>query len=240
LKDLAFAGKDVSEALAAAGATLGLPVAALRYVVLDPGSPGRVGAKPTPARIAVMLDQPPSAALRSEEASEGDEAGDPRGAIREAVRALAEAARLDLTAEVVEDHEGVVVRLEGQDRTFFFGADGRGEVLRAFEHLLQRMFAPASRPIRVECEGYRERRDAALAAEARALAEVVRQEGRPRTMPPQNAYERRVVHLALTGASGIVTYSVGEGTDRRVTVAPAPVTVAEPPEPRHDEPGSEV
>ena len=53
-------------------------------------------------------------------------------------------------------------------------------------------------------------------------AEVVRQEGRPRTMPPLNAYERRIVHVALTDASGIVTYSVGEGADRRVTIAPAP------------------
>ena len=40
-------------------------------------------------------------------------------------------------------------------------------------------------------------------------------------MPPLNAYERRVVHMALSGVPGIVTYSVGEGADRRVTVGPA-------------------
>ncbi len=36
-----------------------------------------------------------------------------------------------------------------------------------------------------------------------------------------NAYERRVVHVALQAEPGVTTYSVGQGSDRRVTVAPA-------------------
>jgi hypothetical protein len=39
-------------------------------------------------------------------------------------------------------------------------------------------------------------------------------------MEPLNAYERRIVHLALQDAPGVTTFSVGEGRDRRVTVAP--------------------
>jgi len=225
MKDRAFSGRDVEDALASAGAALGLPVKALRYVVLDPGSPGRVGAQATPARIAVLLDEPghPGQEDDSEELYD-DEEEDPLALIREVVQALVEAAGIEVAAAVAEEREAVVVRLEGPDRAFFYGEDGRGEVLRALEHLLQRMFGPdvAPRPIRAECEGFRERRDAALAAEAQALAEVVRQEGQPRTMPPLNAYERRIVHVALTGAPGVVTYSVGEGMDRRVTIAPAP------------------
>ncbi|HSB62428.1 MAG TPA: R3H domain-containing nucleic acid-binding protein [Vicinamibacteria bacterium] len=237
MKDRAFSGKDVPEALLAAGAALGLPVESLRFVVLDPGSPGRVGARPTPARIAVLLDDqrvsPGGGDDREDESGEG---ADPRAWIRQVVREVGEAAGIEVGAEVEEGREMVVVRLEGRDRGFFLGEDGRGEVLRAVEHLLQRMFAPdvAPLPIRVECEGYRERRDAALAAEARALAETVRREGHPLAMPPLNAYERRVVHMALTGVAGIVTYSVGEGADRRVTVAPA--GPGEPPERGHDEP----
>ena len=225
MKDRAFSGKDVEDALAAAGAALGLPVASLRFVVLDPGSPGRVGASPTPARIAVILDAPPPPVREAEpnDGFEGEEA-DPLAGIREVVRALAETAGLDVSVEIEEGREAVVVRLDGPDRTFFFGEDGHGEVLRAVEHLLQRMFAPDLVPLslRVECGGFRDRRDAALETEARALAERVRSEGRPLTMPPLNAYERRVVHVALSGVPGIATYSVGEGADRRVTVGPAP------------------
>jgi spoIIIJ-associated protein len=40
-------------------------------------------------------------------------------------------------------------------------------------------------------------------------------------MEPMNAYERRVVHVALQAEPGVTTYSVGEGPSRRVTVAPA-------------------
>ncbi|HEX9202504.1 MAG TPA: R3H domain-containing nucleic acid-binding protein [Vicinamibacteria bacterium] len=239
MKDRPFSGRDVEDALAAAGAALGLPVAALRYVVLDPGSPGRVGAKPTPARIAVMLDEPGPAAQEGEPEELFDEEDDPLALIGEMVQALAEAAGIEVAAQVAEEREAVVVRLDGPDRGFFFGEDGRGEVLRAFEHLLQRMFGPdvAPRPIRAECAGFRERRDAALAEEAHALAEAVRREGRPRTMPPLNAYERRIVHVALTEAPGVVTYSVGEGADRRVTIAPAPGPKG--PESGGPEPGSD-
>jgi len=239
MKDRAFTGKDVAAALVAAGAALGLPVEALRFVVLDPGSPGRVGARPTPARIAVLLDERVATGKTTDdEDDEGREGEDPRAGIRQVVRVLGEAAGIEVGAEVEEGRDMVVVRLVGRDRGFFVGEDGRGDVLRAVEHLLQRMFGPdvAPLPIRVECEGYRERRDAALAAEARSLAETVRREGRPHTMPPLNAYERRVVHLALTEVAGIVTYSVGEGAERRVTLAPA--ASGEPPERRHDEPGS--
>jgi spoIIIJ-associated protein len=90
--------------------------------------------------------------------------------------------------------------------------------------VLQRAFSPQleGRALHAECEGFREQRDAALAEEARRLAEAVRADGAPRTTEPLNAYERRIVHLAIGEVAGVITYSVGEGAGRRVTVAPAP------------------
>ena len=48
MRDRVFSGPDVEEALAIAAASLGLPRAELRYVVLDPGTAGGRGLKPTP------------------------------------------------------------------------------------------------------------------------------------------------------------------------------------------------
>jgi len=224
VKDRLFSGPDVDEALSVAAASLGLPRAELRYVVLDSGSAGGRGLKPTPARIAVLLreEHGGSAGPRAGGA-EPSPPPDPRAGIRETLRALAEAGGLDVEPEIEEGEEAVLVRLRGPDHAFFVGPDGKGEVLRATEHLLQRLYGAALQPrvLRVTCEGFRERRDQALAEEARRLADAVRAEGQPREMPPLNAYERRVVHVALQDEPGVTTFSVGEGSSRRVTVAPS-------------------
>jgi len=220
MKDRVFTGEDVPDALAVAAASLGVPEAELRYVVLDPGSVGGRGLQPTKAQVAVMLEDsvpPPSAPEPPAPPV------DARAGIRAIVRSVAEAAGVDVWAEISEEEEKVVVHLRGPDHAFFFGREGRGDVLRATEHLLQRMYGAEflPRPLRAECEGFQERRDAALADDARDLAGAVREDGQPRTTEPLNAYERRVVHVALTDEPGVTTFSVGEGAARRVTVAPA-------------------
>jgi len=226
VKDRLFSGPDVDEALAVAAASLGLPRAELRYVVLDPGSAGGRGLKPTPARIAVLLRDASGATGPEREGRDRGVATaplpDPRAGIRETIRAVAEAGELDVDPEIEETEEAVVVRLRGPDHAFFLGAEGKGEVLRATEHLLQRLYGAVLQPrfLRLTCEGFRERRDQALAEEARRLAEAVRADGQQREMEPLNAYERRVVHVALQGEPGVTTFSVGEGSSRRVTVAP--------------------
>lgn len=222
MRDRIFSGQDVEDALAVAGATLGLLRGDLRYVVLDKGTPAGRGLKPTPAQVAVLLQDPKQEAARpGPRREEVQVPADPQGGLRATLRALAEAG-LDLETEIEEGEDAVVVHLRGRDLSFFLGTDGKGEVFRAFEHLLQRMYGAALQPriLRLAGEGFRERRDAALAEEARRIAAEVREDGRPRTLEPQNAYERRVVHVALQDEPGVKTYSVGEGMERRVTVAP--------------------
>jgi len=220
MKDRVFTGEDVPGAVAVAAASLGVPEAEVRYVVLDPGSAGGRGLQPTMARVAVMIEDTTRPPAGREPAAPPVDA---RAGIRALVRSVAEAARVDVWAEISEEEEKVVVHLRGPDHAFFFGREGRGDVLRATEHLLQRTYGAEfmPRPLRAECEGFQERRDAALADDARDLAGAVREDGQPRTTEPLNAYERRVVHIALTEEPGVTTFSVGEGAARRVTVAPA-------------------
>ena len=124
--------------------------------------------QPTPARVAVLLEARPSVGERPAP-SAPPPPSDARAGIRATVRAVAEAAGIDVWAEISEEEdEKVVVHLKGPDHAFFFGREGRGDVLRATEHLLQRIYGAEflPRPLRVECEGFQERRDAALADEA--------------------------------------------------------------------------
>ena len=222
MSDRAFTGRDVPEALAAASRALGLPVERLRYVVLEAGTPGAHGIGGTPARIAVRVEgggaraaAPPAAGGPAPGAPE------PGPLLRGLVRALAEAAGVDLAAEVEEGEGVLTVRVEGPGAALLLEEDG--EVLRSLEHLLQRAATrPGSRQrVVVACPGYREQRDDSLRAEALALARAVRLDGRPRETRPLNSYERRIVHMAVSEEPGLRTFSVGEGADRRVTVARA-------------------
>lgn len=232
MKDRVFTGADVEEAVASAAASVGLPLRELRYVVLDQGQPGGRGLQPTPARIAVLLHEPGKggAAPRTPRAPAGAAApAEPAGprdvaaGVRAIVRALAEAGRLDVDVEIDDAAEAFVVLLRGKDAAFFHGDLARGDVLEALGHLLDRAFGEDLRPrrLRLRCEGFREARDAALAEDARRVAAEVRSSGEAQTMEPLNSYERRIVHVTLQEEPGVRTFSVGEGMDRRVTVAPA-------------------
>jgi spoIIIJ-associated protein len=145
--------------------------------------------------------------------------GDPRSDIRALVRALAEAGDLDLSAEVAEGGDGVTVKLQGPGCAVLLEDDG--EAFRALEHVLQRAFRSRLEAGRlaVECEGYRGQRDARLRERALELARQVEADGRPRRTEALNSYERRIVHMAVAEMPGLETYSVGEGADRRVTIA---------------------
>jgi spoIIIJ-associated protein len=222
MKDQVFGGVDVEAAVAAASQALGIQPASLRYVVLEAGRPGGLGLQAVPARIAVLgfsrpavaapLAAPAPAAAAAANAPEGD----PRAGLRGVVRALAEVSGLDLSADVAESGEGLVLHLAGPGCELLLEEDG--EVLRSFEYLLQRTFRGGGR-LRVECEGYRGRREDSLRAQARELAAAVRADGLPRTTAPLNSYERRLIHVALTDDPDLTTFSVGEGPDRKVTIA---------------------
>lgn len=242
MKDRAFTGKDVADAVRTASLTLGIKEADLRYFVLDSGGEGRFGGEPSPARIAVLMDAPtgakpeaprptpsrPAAAPAVVEVPPADDEedldDDLEAALSRVMAALGAEAGLELQAILEEDTEAVTLRLETSDPGFFLGKDGEGAPMKALEHILHRMFAADVAPLklRVEMAGYREARDLALRNLAGALAAEARRTGTPQETPALNAYERRIVHMAAAVAGGVVSKSEGEGAERRVVLHPAP------------------
>jgi len=73
-------------------------------------------------------------------------------------------------------------------------------------------------PIVVDIEGYKNRRKQKLQKLARsAAARAKKQKGRA-SLAPMNAYERRIVHLALVDDDSITTHSEGEEPNRHVVI----------------------
>jgi spoIIIJ-associated protein len=145
--------------------------------------------------------------------------GDWKAALGSLVQGLSTAAGVPLSFEIQETPDTISVRLGG-DTAFLL--EDEASLVEALEHLFQRAFAESlDKRLVVDCPGYRREREEALREKARAWAAEVRQTGRPRETPPLNAYERRLVHMAVAEEPGLRTFSVGEGAARRVTIAPA-------------------
>lgn len=101
----------------------------------------------------------------------------------------------------------------------------RGETLDAMQYLVS-LVANKNRKeegyirVTLDTEGYRSRREETLKRLARKNAQQVRQSGRPVAMEPMNPYERRILHSALQGFSGVTTHSEGEEPNRHVVITP--------------------
>ena len=102
----------------------------------------------------------------------------------------------------------------------------RGETLDAMQYLVS-LVANKNRKeegyirVTLDTEGYRSRREETLKRLARKNATQVRQTGRAIAMEPMNPYERRILHSALQGFSGVSTHSEGEEPNRHVVITPA-------------------
>ena len=70
----------------------------------------------------------------------------------------------------------------------------------------------------LDVDGDRRRRVRELLALATQSAELVESGGKPVSLPPMGAYERRVVHLALRAHPTVATQSIGTGGYRKVPV----------------------
>jgi len=216
VKDLVFSGTTVPDALAMAADTLGLPQDGLRYVVLEQGELPQGRSAGTPARIVVLTDGAGRDAGGAGVTAPAVSSRPPGDRLDYVARPLKEA--LGLTVSRAEDEKGEMIALRPDSGAVSWGPSG--EVFRALEHLLGRIGASeeASRPARVVSPEYRQWRDALLEEEARAVAVAVASDGQPRALPKLNAYERRVVHIALAGHEQVATRSVGAGEERELWI----------------------
>jgi spoIIIJ-associated protein len=215
VKDAIFSGPDVATALEEASRVLGQPVGALRYVVLQEPMPGRLGLTAQPARIAVLMDAGGAAAPGPAPAQEA--LPDLPVQIGALGRRLAELTGLELSMGVAEKEGRLEVSVTGSGAPDFLGDEG---VQPALEHVLRRWAERSGQDLSLAGAGQRDRRDEALRQRALQLAEAVRVDGQPRRLEGLNSYERRIVHMTLQDAPGVETFSVGEGTGRRVVIAP--------------------
>lgn len=116
----------------------------------------------------------------------------------------------------------VNLTLDGKDTGHLVGK--QGEVLNALQYLVNIIAnQQIGNGVRATLDGndYRNRREAALTKLATTIAEQVVKRGEEAVLDALPAFERRIVHKALSEMANVTTYSEGEEPNRRVVIAPA-------------------
>lgn len=144
--------------------------------------------------------------------------------IKETIRQLIGKMGVDASVDDVVHPEEVQFVVRVRDGGMLIGNKGAG--LAALNHVVKKMVKSGS-PTEgediqffLDVNDYQRQKNESLKESAKMHAQRVRYFKKAIVMQPMSAYDRRIVHSALTEYPDIITESMGEGEDRRVVIKP--------------------
>lgn len=98
----------------------------------------------------------------------------------------------------------------------------RGETLNSIQYLLSIVLKNAGYKVKayLDVQNYKKRREETLISLAERLARKAIKLNKPVELEPMNAYERRIIHSALTDNEQVTTHSEGEEPNRHLIITP--------------------
>jgi spoIIIJ-associated protein len=118
----------------------------------------------------------------------------------------------------------IYLEIKGDSEGILIGRHGR--TLEALEILINRMVnKQIKEPVRIvlDIDHYREKRLSSLVQLADRLSERTKRDGKAITIGPFNAYDRRIIHVALQEDPLVSTESIGEGPMKKISILPKKV-----------------
>lgn len=239
-----FEGKTVEGAVKEASEKLNIPARKLKHDVISHGSTGifgLVGAKRAKIRVSVPETEMPQvpevpppppptdeneAVSLVEEAFEAQETDEEDwDAVEkiglEALQKLVDNITADAAIEFDRKEEKLFYNIAGGNTAVLIGK--RGQTLEAMQYLVEKIVNKRSEKrvrVEIDVEGYLEKKREKLRSLAIKLGEKVKQTKKPATVGQLNAYDRRIVHLALKADGELRTHSIGEGYYRKLKIFP--------------------
>ena len=130
---------------------------------------------------------------------------------------------LNITActELVSEGEKVEINVTAANTTAIIGK--HGAMLDAIQTLAGAVANTGRddyKRVVVDCENYRDHREATLNKLAENLAQKAIRLGKKIKLEPMNPYERRIIHAALSEREGVTTTSEGKEPNRYIVVIP--------------------
>ena len=127
----------------------------------------------------------------------------------------------DAQISVEEDPERIFFKVNGGNAGILIGK--RGQTLDAIQSIVEKVINRRRKNrtrVLVDIEGYLETRKENLEKLALRLAEKAKRIGKPISLGQMNAYDRRIVHIALQDNPDVLTRSRGEGPLRKLVIFP--------------------
>lgn len=127
----------------------------------------------------------------------------------------------DTTIEIEYKKDIIVYNINGGNSSVLIGK--RGQNLEAIQYLIDKVANKnIDRRIRIQVDvaGYIEKRKENLIRLAERMAQKTKKTGKPSTVGPMNAQDRRIVHITLKNNRGVRTQSIGDGYYRKLMIFP--------------------
>ncbi len=140
----------------------------------------------------------------------------------EFLEGLFELLKITACTELVSEDEKVEINVTAANTNAIIGA--RGVMLDAIQTLAGAVANTGRdeyKRVVVDCENYRETREATLNKLAENLAQKAIRLGKKIKLEPMNPYERRIIHAALSDREDVTTQSEGKEPNRCIVVVPA-------------------
>jgi spoIIIJ-associated protein len=134
---------------------------------------------------------------------------------------LLERVGVKVEVEVVLKEGDLYLEIKGDQEGILIGRHGR--TLDSFQFLINRMVNKhLETPVRIilDINDYRKRKTENLKKMAIRIGEKVKSKGRPVTIGPFDAHDRRLIHIALEEDPAVRTESLGEGKFKKITIIP--------------------
>ncbi len=128
-------------------------------------------------------------------------------------------ASINAVVDVFEDDNEIFYTILGEEATALIGY--RGESLNSLQFLVSVLNGKNNRRnkrVRIDIDGYREKRQGTLEMLARRVARKVQKTGKQTRLEPMSAFERRIIHTIVQEFEGVSSISRGEEPHRYLII----------------------
>ncbi len=210
-----FTGKTVEDAIEKGLAELNLAREDVEIRVLEEGKKKLFGSIPAKVEIGV-----PEAEVVEEKMEENTEETDGERAVA-FLGGLFEILNIEAVSQLVSEDKKIEINIVAANSQSVIGK--HGAMLDAIQTLAGAVANKGRddyKRVVVDCENYRESREATLNRLAENLASKAIRLGKKIKLEAMNPYERRIIHAALSEYEGIKTESEGKEPNRYVVIVP--------------------